>query len=57
MKILINGLIILKKQYGKYVKVGMPSTVACVMPHVFQGTSGDVTVAPSSSVRLNNRLS
>ena len=57
MSILINGLMRLKKQYGRYVRVGMPSTVACVMPHVFHGISGDVTVAPSSVVRLSKRLS
>ena len=35
--------------------VGTPSTVDCVMPHVFQGISTEVTVAASSVVRLNSR--
>lgn len=37
--------------------VGTPNTVACVMPHVFHGTSTEVTVTLSSVVRLSNRRS
>lgn len=56
-KILINGLMILKKQYGKYVSVGTFKMVACVIPHVFHGISGEVTVTASSVVRLSKRSS
>ena len=37
--------------------VGTESTVACVMPHEFQGMSGEVTVALSSMERLRRRFS
>lgn len=52
IKILIKGLIILKKQYIQYVPVATPNTDACVAPQVFQGKSTEVTVPESSSVRL-----
>ena len=35
--------------------VATPSTVLCVSPQVFQGTSTLVTVAESSAVRLTSR--
>lgn len=54
---LIMGLMMLKKQYGKYVRVATPSTVLCVMPQVFQGTRTNVTVTESSVVRLSRRRS
>lgn len=54
-KILINGLSKLKKLYGRYTSVGTFSIVACVIPHVFHGISGLVTVTASSVVRLNKR--
>ena len=41
---LIMGERMLKMQYGRYVHVDTPSTVLCVIPHVFHGTSTDVTV-------------
>lgn len=47
----------LKKQYGRYVNVATPNTVLCVIPHVFQGTSTEVTVTASSVVRLSSRRS
>ena len=43
----IIGDIILNMQYGRYTRVGTPSTLACATPHVFQGMSTDVTVAES----------
>lgn len=49
IKQLMNGDMILKKQYGRYVMVGTPNTVAWVIPHVFQGIRTDVTVAESSA--------
>lgn len=54
-KMLISGLSKLKKQYGRYTSVGTLKMVACVMPHVFQGISGLVTVTASSVVRLSRR--
>lgn len=53
-KQLINGLMMLKKQKGRYTNVGMPSTVLCVIPQAVQGTSTEVTVAESSVLRLSN---
>lgn len=50
--IVMNGLIMLKKQKGKYVSVETPNTLACVAPHVFHGINTDVTVPESSSVLL-----
>lgn len=44
----------MKKQYGRYVIVATPSTVAWVMPQVDHGTSTDVTVVPSSILLLNS---
>ena len=38
-RMLIRGLSRLKKQYGRYVNVGMPSTVDWVMPHVYRNDS------------------
>ena len=51
---LMMGLIILKKQKGRYTSVGMPNTVLCVMPQAVQGTNTEVTVAESSVERLSN---
>lgn len=51
---LMIGLMMLKKQNGRYTSVGMPSTVLCVMPHAVQGTSTEVTVAESSVERLSS---
>src|SRR5438034_2895072 len=45
------GLSRLKKQYGKYDAVDTPSTPEMYAPHVFQGTSTDVTVPESSTAR------
>ena len=36
------------------MSVATPSTVLCVSPQVFHGTSTDVTVPPSSHDRLSN---
>ena len=54
IKIDIKGDKRLKKQYGKYSSVATFKTVACVIPHEFQGTSTETTVAESSTERLNN---
>ena len=51
---LIIGLIMLKKQKGRYTRVGIPSTVLCVIPHAVHGTSTEVTVAESSVERLRS---
>ena len=56
-KMLIIGLIILKKQKGAYATVGTLRIVACVMPQLLHGKIGEVTVAESSTVRLNSRFS
>src|SRR6266550_5312606 len=45
------GMSRLKKQYGKYDAVDTPSTPEMYAPHVFQGTSTDVTVPESSTAR------
>ena len=37
--------------------VGTLRIVACVIPHVFQGINGEVTVTESSVVRLSSLLS
>ena len=50
--ILIKGLIMLKKQYGRYTSVGTLKIVACVIPQLFHGINTDVTVTASSVVRL-----
>ena len=57
MNIDIRGEIILKKQYGRYSKVGTFKTVAWVMPQEFHGISTDTTVAESSTERLRSLLS
>ena len=57
MKMLMKGLMILKKQYGRYSIVGTFSTKDWVVPHVFHGTSTEVTVAESSVERLSRRPS
>lgn len=54
---LISGLIRLKKQYGRYASVGTLRMVACVMPQLLHGYSGDVTVAESSTERLRSLFS
>ena len=51
----IIGLRILKIQYGRYDIVATFRTVACVMPQVFHGTRGLVTVAESSALLLRSR--
>ena len=51
---LITGLMMLKKQKGRYTIVGIPSTVLCVIPHAVQGTRTDVTVEESSVLRLSS---
>src|SRR4051794_22223427 len=45
------GLRMLKKQYGAYDAVDTPSTPEMYAPHVFHGTSTDVTVPESSTAR------
>ena len=45
------GLRILKKQKGKYAAVDTPSTPDMYAPHVFHGTSTEVTVPESSTAR------
>ena len=45
------GLNRLKKQNGRYEMVGTPSTPAMYAPQLFHGTSGEVTVPASSTVR------
>ena len=40
----------LKKQYGKQVSAGTPKTVIRVIPQVFHGTSGEITVTAFSVV-------
>ena len=50
----MKGLMMLKKQKGRYTTVGMPSTVLCVMPHAVHGTRTEVTVALSSVLRLSS---
>lgn len=42
---------------GKVGQCGYTQMVACVMPQVFHGISGEVTVTASSVVRLSSRLS
>ena len=46
-----NGLIILKKQKGRYAIVATPKVADMYAPHVFQGISGEVMVPASSKVR------
>ena len=48
-----TGLSRLKKQKRRYEAVDTPSTPDMYAPHVFQGTSGDVTVPESSTARLS----
>ncbi|CEN34403.1 hypothetical protein CCYN74_100149 [Capnocytophaga cynodegmi] len=48
----INGLMILKNAYGRYVKVGIPKTPLLYAAQVFQGTKTEVTVPESSNVLL-----
>ena len=54
MRMLISGLIMLKKQYGAYARVGTESMVAWVIPQLLHGKRGDVTVAESSTERLSS---
>ena len=51
----MKGLIRLKKQYGIYATVAMPSAADCAIAQVFHGTSTDVTVHESSIVRYRRR--
>ena len=51
-KSVINGLIILKKAYGKYANVGIPNTPLLYAAQVFHGTNTEVTVPESSNVLL-----
>ena len=51
----IIGLRRLKIQYGRYDIVATFSTVACVIPQVFHGMRGLVTVAESSALLLKSR--
>ena len=53
--IVISGLTKLKNANGAYVNTETPKTVDCVIPHVFHGTSADVTVTESSVVLLKRR--
>ena len=46
----MKGLIILKKQNGKYDKVATPNAADIYAPQVFHGIKGEVIVAPSSNV-------
>src|SRR5439155_2469040 len=46
-----SGLKMLKKQYGRYALVLTPRTPEMYAPHVFQGTSTEVTVPESSTAR------
>src|SRR5262249_60881341 len=45
------GLMMLKKQYGAYLKVEMPSTPVMYAPQEFHGIRTDVTVPESSTTR------
>ena len=55
MSTLMNGLIRLKKQNGRYAAVAMPSEADCAIAQVFHGTSTEVTVLESSMVRDKSR--
>ena len=57
MKMLMSGLMILKKQNGRYTAVGTLRIVAWVIPQLLQGNIGEVTVEESSTERLSSRLS
>ena len=46
-----HGLIILKKQKGRYAIVATPKVDDMYAPQVFQGISGEVMVPASSKVR------
>ena len=46
-----NGLIMLKKQKGKYASVATPKVADMYAPQVFQGINGEVMVPASSKVR------
>ena len=46
-----------KKQNGAYARVETDRIVAWVMPQLDHGTSGEVTVAESSTLRLSSRAS
>ena len=52
---LMKGLMMLKKQKGRYTVVAMPSEADCAIAHVFHGTSTEVTVLESSMVRDRRR--
>ena len=57
MKMLISGLMILKKQNGREVMVGTHRIVAWVIPQLLQGKSGEVTIEESYTARLSSLLS
>ena len=57
MKMLISGLIMLKKQNGREGMVDTLSIVAWVIPQLLHGKRGEVTVDESSTARLRSRLS
>ena len=46
-----NGLMILKKQKGRYAIVATPKFADMYAPQVFQGISGEEMVRASSKVR------
>ena len=51
----MNGLMMLKKQNGRYTTVAMPREADCAMAQVFHGTRTEVTVLESSMVRDRRR--